>query len=415
MKNKIFLSTAFFLLVCSFNGAGESSVNWTGFRGGGNSTTQIDGLPLKWSEDQITGWETNLQGRGQSSPVVYENKVFVSSVEGPKKERLIMSALDVFTGEILWNESVEATATREVTDYISFASPTPVVDSKCVYSLYEEGDFLAWDHSGNLKWRVSLSQEFGQPEGNHGQGSSPVLTEHGLVVLMDHEGASWIGCFDKECGKLKWKTPRNTQTAWSTPTLIHWKGQQALLASGSGTLTVYSSLDGSVLGSSSQELEGNNVPSPTISGDWVVIGARKRGSNMAFKLEENAEGNPEFVPQWEARKATSTFGSPLIHEGRAYIVSAAGIVYAYQLETGNPLFEERIKSSTWASPLSAPGRIYFFGADGTTTILAPSDTMDIIALNSLPIGEKDKVYGYAVTDSGFVVRTESALRAIFNP
>lgn len=388
---------------------------WAGFRGDGSSLTKVSELPLKWDQETAQGWKTSLEGRGQSSPVVFQKQIFVTSVDGPDKEKLWMQALDVETGAMNWKKSVDATATRKMSSYISYAAPTPVVDADRVYAFFEEGDFLAWDHSGDLKWRVSLSEKFGQPVGNHGQGSSPVLTDYGIVALVDQKEDSYLVSFDKASGEILWKTPRTTSTAWSTPTLVNRNGIQTLVISASGTLKIYRALDGKELGSFDEALDGNNVPSPTVSGDWVVIGARKRGSNLVFQLKESGDELFKFEPSWEARKATSTFGSPLIHEGRVYFVSDAGIVYAYRLQDGEPLFEERIESSTWASPLGAPGRVYFFGSNGTTTVLAAEDDHKVLSVNSLPIDEKDRIYGYAIMEKGIIIRSENTIQAILNP
>lgn len=391
----------------------EGSSSWSGFRGDGKSVTTFESLPLKWDESSVKGWEFDLEGQGQSSPVLFENQIYVTSIDGAAKEKLLIYALDLDHGTVRWKREEEATATRQVSEYISFAAPTPAVDEERVYAFYEEGDFLVWNHQGELVWRVSLSDLFGAPEGNHGQGASPVLTQYGVVALVDHKGESFLICLNKENGQVVWKTARESSTAWSTPALMDWGDQQMIVVSASGSVLAYNAKDGKEIARYADVLDGNNVPSPTVHGHSIAIASRKRGSNLLIEAKSK-EGQLELVGQWEARKATSTFGSPLIHGNRVYYVSDAGIVFAYNAQTGEPLFEERIESSTWASPLGAPGRIYFFGSNGATTVMATSDQPEVLSINSLPTQEKDRVYGYAVCEKGFVIRTASQLRTIFN-
>ena len=391
----------------------ENSSSWSGFRGDGKSVTTFESFPLKWDESSVKGWEFDLEGKGQSSPVVFEDQVYVTAINGPAKETLLIYALDLDHGKVKWKGKEAASATRQVTEYISFAAPTPVVDQERVYAFYEEGDFLVWNHQGELVWRVSLSDLFGSPEGNHGQGSSPVLSQFGVVALVDQKGESFLICLNKENGQVVWKTIRESSTAWSTPALMDWNDQQLIVVSASGSVLVYNAKDGKEIARYADVLDGNNVPSPTVQGQSIAIASRKRGSNLLIEAKSK-EGQLELVSKWEARKATSTFGSPLIHDNRVYYVSDAGIVFAYNAQTGEPLFEERIESSTWASPLGAPGRIYFFGSNGTTTVMATSDQPEVLSINSLPTQEKDKVYGYAVCEKGFIIRTANQVRTIFN-
>lgn len=393
--------------------ATEDSGSWSGFRGDGKSVTTFESLPLKWDESSVKGWEFDLEGKGQSSPVLFGNQIYVTSVDGPSKEKLLIYALDLDHGTVNWKRETQATATRKITEYVSFAAPTPVVDDKRVYAFYEEGDFLAWNHQGDLVWQVSLSDLFGAPEGNHGQASSPVLTQYGAVALVDQKGDSFLVCLNKNTGKVIWKTARESSTAWSTPALMEWNNQQLIVVSASGSVLAYNAKDGKEIARYADVLDGNNVPSPTVHGQSIAVASRKRGSNLLIEAKSK-EGQLELVSKWEARKATSTFGSPLIHDNRVYYVSDAGIVFAHNAQTGEPLFEERIESSTWASPLGAPGRIYFFGSNGTTTVMATADQPIILSVNSLPTQEKDRVYGFAVCRKGFIIRTDSKLKAIFN-
>ena len=379
------------------------ATDWPGFRGFSQSHTGDTNLPLKWTEETKPAWRAALPGTGQSSPIIFGANVFVTSVEGTNKESLHLLCFDLATGTERWRKQWTSSAPEKDSDYISKAAPTPAADADRVYALFESGDFIALTHDGKELWRRELATDYGPFEGNHGQGSSPSLTGHGVVVLVDHKGQSFIASFDKATGVTQWNTDRETSSAWSTPLVVERGGREEIIASASGSLIAYAPANGERLWER-DGFDGNNVPSPTTDGEHLLIGSRKKGANQAVRLDGRT-----VADGWLAAEATSAFGSPLIHRGRAYYVSDAGLVYCYRLADGEPLWDGRIGDSTWASPLAAGERIYFFGKNGRTTVIAPADELAVLAENALSVDPKDRVYGYAVADGRLVFRLGSEL------
>lgn len=381
----------------------SAAANWPGFRGFSQCHTDDNQLPVHWDHETKSAWQVDLPGIGQSSPAVWGDHVFVTSVEGANKEILHLLCVELATGRELWQLSWKSSFPEKDSDYISKASPTPAADNERVYALFEGGDLIALTHDGKEAWRRRLTDDFGAFEGNHGQGSSPVLTEQGVVVLVDQKGPSFIASFDKSTGKTQWKTDRDTTTAWSTPLVIQRAGRAEIVVSASGTLAAYDPTDGAVLWSR-DDFDGNNVPSPVFDGDTVLVACGKKGASRAMRIK-----NGQCGVAWIANEVSSAFGSPLIHRGRAYFVSDAGIAYCYGLASGDLLWDERIGGSTWASPLAAGDRIYFFGKNGRTTLVRASDHFEIEAECEIAVDAKDRIYGYAAAGGRLIFRLGSRL------
>lgn len=393
----------------SFGGVVSDDVpakHWPGFRGGGNSVASVQTLPERWNDGSVA-WRASLPGWGQSSPVIWGNRLFTTSAEGANKETLHVLCHDLETGSELWRREFRNSAPEKVTNYISRSAPTPSVDEKRVYTLFESGDLASLTHEGKTVWKRNLSRDYGPFEGNHGQGASPVLSSRGLVVVMDHKGDSFIASFAKNTGKTIWKTPRNTSSAWASPVIRHRAdGGEEIVCSASNTVAGYDPARGTLLWNFN-DIAGNNVPTATASGRFVFVGSGDKNNALLLRFEN---GKPTVA--WKAAEASSSFGSPLIHKSRVYLVNKAGVLFCYALESGRLLFDRRLPAPTWASPLGAGNRIWFFCKDGSTVVMESADTPKVLSAASLKVAGNDRVYGYAVASSKFVFRLGAELICI---
>lgn len=389
--------------------AAPVGATWPGFRGAGDSRSGLSNLPLTWNKDdgqaKPLAWKAPLPGYGQSSPVVWGERVFVTSAVGKEKEKLAVLAFDLASGKELWNQEIEASVKIEATEMVSRAAPTPAVDAAGVYVFFESGDLAAFDHDGKTLWKRSLTAEYGPVKGNHGLGSSPVQTAGTLILQVDHDGPSYLLAVDKATGKNVWKRERPSKVSWCSPALCSAGGKETLVTSGGGRADGYDPATGEplwhVLG-----LGGNNVPSPTPAGDLVLIASTELASNIAISLGGSGDVTATAV-KWKSAEALSSFGSPLVYEGLAYYVNRAGVLYCVDLADGKTLWKERAGASCWASPLGAEGRIYCFDKDGGTSVYQAGRELKPLAKNSLDLG--GRVYGVAATPRGFVIRTGSNL------
>ena len=135
--------------------------NWPGFRGSGDSHSDARNLPLEWSDSKNLAWTANLPGYGQSSPVVWRDKVFVTSVAGENKERLFITSLELKSGRLLWTREYASSFSMKDSNTVSKAAPTPAVDRQRLFVFFESGDLFAFDHRGKLVWPRELAREYG--------------------------------------------------------------------------------------------------------------------------------------------------------------------------------------------------------------------------------------------------------------
>lgn len=382
--------------------------DWKEFRGNGSSLIGgKEGLPLEWSDQTNLSWNIETPGYGQSSPVIFDQQVFVTGVEGARKETLMLSAFDLSDGKELWTYRAAPAQPIQESDMISKAAPTPIADAGGVYAFFETGNLVALDHRGRLRWERRLTEEFGEFGGRHGIGSSLRLCQSGVMALVAHSGPSYLICVDPRTGETVWKTDRRKQVSWTTPAVMEHDGRELALVSGGDRVDAYDTKDGSLLWTL-EGFERASVPSPTPTPGGAIIGSSKKGWTSAIRFGSVASAMPQIA--WRASEATSYFSSPLVHRSRVYMVNKAGVAFCLDLETGQEVWHQRLKGPCWASSIAAGDSIYFFGVKGTVEVYDTADTPSKIAENHL--SEESRLYGIAVDEGKLVLRFGRRLTCI---
>ncbi len=362
---------------------------WSEFRNGGSSTVQGD-LPLKWNAHSIA-WQRELVGYGQSTPVISHNRVFVSSVEGAMKDECVVSCFDLISGKELWVVRNAATVKGASNYMASRAAPTPVVDDRAVYAFFESGDCFATDHSGKQLWNRSLTSDYGTFDNNHGLGASPTQTDSLVIINVEHKGPSYLIAIDKSTGATTWKSDRNSSSSWSSPIVVNSNNQLQLVVSSGGTVDAYDTTNGQSLWSIGG-LNGNSVPSPTVSGNLLYVGARvpefggegeAAKSNLCISLANRDTASQIPSVAWRASKAISDYASPVVCGECVYYLNKVGVLYCLSKVTGETYYMERLGTQCWATPIVAHDRIYFFGKDGKTQIVRSGPAFELIGSSSL--------------------------------
>jgi outer membrane protein assembly factor BamB len=428
----------------------DSQTNWPGFLGAGQVTVPAGSLPLTWSATDNIAWKAPLPGYGQSSPVVWDGKVFVTTVEGPLKDTCHVTALDLANGKPLWKHSFDSTDKVKTSAFVSKAAPTPVVEARGLFAFFESGDVVGLSHDGQERWRRSLSQDYGKFQNEFGLAASPVQTSEAVILLIDHNGPSYLIALGKSDGKTLWKTDRTPRQSWSSPSLVSIGGKSQVVCSSAGSVDGYDPTTGELLWSY-DEVAGNtsSTPLPFAEGQFLVgaspgreggdraEGAKKSNLAMTIELVEN-----KAVPKvlWRTEQATPTFGSPVVYAGHAYWINRVGAVYCFDAQSGEPRFTERVKQSSWATPLGVGDRLYLFGKDGLTTVLRSGPKFEVLAENQLwdPAAFKPDpakaaaestperraaagsfagpvLYGVAAADGSLLIRTGDQLYCVRQP
>lgn len=377
------------LVALALGGTPDESAVWPSFLGRGATPVEAKSLPLTWSPEENVAWKVDLKGHGQSSPVVWKGRVYVTAVEGPNKEKNLVTAYALADGKSLWEHIQGSSFPVKSTEYVSRAAPTPVVDESAVYAFFESGDLVVLSHEGKTLWSKALIKEYGELTSNHGLAASPLLTENAVVVLVDHGGPSYLAAFGKADGALLWKTDRKSRQSWSSPTLAKVAGREQILISSSGAVDGYDPANGKRLWTF-DKVGGNTSNTPRAYGDGMILVGAGQGrggveggkGNLALRVVPQGDSFEAEIA-WTAKEATSSFGSPLVHQGLAYYVNRAGVVYCLDAENGEQKYAQRTKQSTWATPFGVEDRVYFFGRDGLTTVLAAGPEFKVLAENSL--------------------------------
>jgi outer membrane protein assembly factor BamB len=378
------------ILLSLLLGAGPAPAeSWPGFRGDGTSRTTAANLPVRWSPTENVAWRTPLPGYGQSSPVVWNDRVFVTAIDGSEKEKLFVVAVDVKSGKAVWTKEFAATQKGKNNPMMSRAAPTPVVDGNAVYAFFESGDVIALSHAGEVKWQRSLSKDYGAFKNNHGVGSSPAQSDKMVLILVDDLGPSYLVALDKATGKNVWMADRTSRASWTSPVVATLNEKPAVLVSSSGSLTAYDAATGTEL-ATLDGLVGNNIPSPVVAGDLIVLGAgeNRMKPDLAASAKSNccvrltAKGDKTaFELVWDGTKAVCHHASPLVHQGHVYFVTKTGVVHCVDLRTGEERYSERLDNPCWATPVGAGDHVYFFGKDGVTTVLKAGPEFVKVAAN----------------------------------
>ena len=411
-----------------------ANADWPAFLGGKfRSAAEAVAPPLKWAPDEGIGWQSELTGHGQSSPVIVGDRIYLTAVEGPMKNNNLVSCHNLTTGELLWKKSFTSSLLVANNVYTSRAAPTPSADASGVFAFFESGNLIALTPDGEVRWERDLIKDYGKFVGRFGLGGSIAQLDDQIFIVADNDGPSYIAGFDKKTGKTTWKTDRASRISWSSPMMVNIEGKDQIVISSSGSVDGYDPADGTRLWTY-DNVGGNTVPSTIDAGQGsFLVGASPgrngeasegaKESNLLMKIVSSDDG---FTPKiiWKSSDATSSFGSPIIYKGHAYYTNRAGVLYCIDAGTGETQYTARLADSNWATPVGAGDHIFFFGKDGRTSIVQAGSKKEILDENRLwksaggggPGGFAGEIqYGVAPTPNGFVVRTGTQLFLIGKP
>lgn len=423
-------------------------MTWPAFLGAGSTLSPKVDLPTSWSHDQGVAWHVATVGHGQSSPVVWGNKLFLTSISGPNKEKLHLTCINLVDGNIVWSKQFDSSFPEKNSVYISRAAPTPVVDANAIYASFESGDIFAVTHEGAPLWHLALTEKYEPFQARFGLAASPAQSEELIYVLVDHEGPSYLVAFDKKSGKEVWKQSRSSRVSWTSPMLVTLHGIEQVVCSSAGSVDAYQAQTGELLWSF-DEVGGNSTPAPIVVGDHALLLAAspgRSGDNAASARVSNGmlevelkEGEWSASMAWTTKGAMNSFNSPGLHQGYAYYVNRAGVLYCFDVLTGEKQYTERLAESCWATPLGFKDRVYLIGKDGVTSVIKAGPVFELLSENrlwdpehppedhSLPAAEEEPTeqrrnsaglfskpvqYGVAVSEHGLLIRVGTELYCV---
>jgi outer membrane protein assembly factor BamB len=387
---------------------------WTRFRGpnGQGIGTGAD-IPVTWSDADLN-WKTKLPGYGHSSPVVWENRIFVTSADADAQMCYLL-AIDRLDGKIVWQQKFSF-ATHHINNNNSFASSTPTVDKDHVYVLLPAEDktvLLAFDHAGDKKWQ----KDFAGIRVRHGFGCSPVLVDELIIFTREQEkvknspyAGSWVAV-DRTNGGIVWELPRETvvSNAYATPcTYAAADGsRQLIFTSEAHGFTAIEARTGRIIWELGDALDARAIASPVLAGN-LIIGTCK-SKLVAIDPGKSDEGwQPEVVYQLP-RRVSPYVPTPVYLEGLLYNFVDNGYVVCVEATTGNVLWREKPAGKYFGSPILLGDRLYCMSTGGQVVVIRAGRSYQLLALNEMAEGS----HATPAVDGGqLFLRTFSTLMSI---
>ena len=427
------------LFISSLTTAG-SAANWPQWRGpDGSGISTEKNLPATWTPTTNIKWKAAIPGRGHSSPIVWGNRIFVTtavegdvvpgakavthmagdkeflhpdSVGADRKHQFKVIALNRESGKIVWEALAwEGTPYDNRHRKSSYAASTPATDGKMVYAFFGTEGLYAYDFNGKLAWKAQLGK-LGTV--GMGTGTSPILFNDLVIVQCDEDNgeASFIVALDKKTGKEAWRTPRKIQVSWSTPLLVKTATRSELITSGTETVVSYDPATGKELWHH-KGVESNAIPSPVANNEMVFLVAGFPAKiAMAIKLGGSGDLTDTANVPWKYAKGTAYVPSPILYGDYLYLTTDRGILTCIDAKTGEVKYEGGripIPATFTASPVAFEGKILMTSEDGDTFIVKAGPKHEVLGTNS--IGEP--VYASpAIADGRIFIRGEKNLYCI---
>jgi outer membrane protein assembly factor BamB len=410
------LAPPVFLLLCWLLAGAEPAAadNWPRFRGPNGAGTAADkDIPVKWSEKDGVLWKVKLPGMGNSSPVVWGNKLFIQSATGG--ERLLL-CLDVTKGTVLWKKSVSGeTAPKHKKN--TFASSTPATDGERVYAAFWDGSKItmyAYDFKGKQLWKREVGGPF---EGRHGFGASPVVYKGKVYLNNDQTGSAVLLALNARNGEIAWQKKREPYRAcYSTPFILeNGKARPQLIVASTAGITSYNPQDGAENWNwtwSFDRMALRTVGSP-VAGDGMIFIGSGDGSGARHLVAVKAGGKGDVTRTnlvWQKKRDTPYVPSMLVRGDYLFTVNDMGIGACYEAKSGKKIWSERVVTGgVTASPLLIDGKIYAVSERGQVTVFEAGPKFKLLGKSS--VGEPVMATP-AVADHRLFIRGQSHLFCI---
>ena len=422
MNRKISIIFNLFL-VFTLNSFGQDSGNWTHFRGSNmDGYASVEKAPLLWSDSTNIVWRVSVEGTGWSSPVVFEKQVWITSATDDGKEFFTM-CYNLEDGNLLDQKTIFTCADPQpIHSTNSYATPTPCIEDGYVYVHYGTfGTACINTHNFEVVWkREDLKCDHMQ-----GPASSPILYKNMLIVHLEGTEDPYVIALNKRTGETIWKSIRPKEIydtlepvyrkSYQTPIVINANGRELLISNGSYMCFAHDVNTGEVVwtikygydSTVSQPLYWNGLV--FVNSGWIFLD-NKPYFTRQYAVDPTGKGDvTETHVKWMYEDEVPQIPTPVIVDGRMYMVHDRGMVTCLDAMTAKVIWKEKLKGNFNSSPIYAGGNIYFINIKGVCTIIKPGDTFQKVAEND--INETVKAVPSFVHDK-MVLRTDKNLYLI---
>ena len=387
-----------------------SNAHWPQWRGPSGNGVAAGTPPVKWSDTANVAWKVEIPGRGHSTPVIWGDRIFLTTAiptgkgapaqetaeggRGPgggagggQEHEFIVMALDRLTGKTLWRRTALTATPHEGYHrvYGSFASNAPVTDGKRVYASFGSRGLYAYDLDGTLIWkkdfgiRMKMRLQFGE-------GAATVLHGDRLFAIFDHQEEGLLAAVDAATGKELWRVVRNEGSSWSSPAVVEHQGKRQVVVTATPKAMAYDYDTGKPV----WEVSGlglNPIPLPVQQGDIVYVMSGYRDPKlMAVRLGRTGNLTGTDAVVWEATRGLSYTPSPVLHDGKLYLLTDNGQVSCLDAATGKPFYQQTRLPMPYnfkASPIAAGGRLYLASEEGDVILLSLGERFEVVGTNTM--------------------------------
>jgi len=389
MRKTVIHVTMAAAVICLFAGS-----DWTHFRGNeNNSISDETNLPVDLDAEKHVAWKVPLPGRGPSGPIVVSGRVIVTCSSGFRQDRLHVLCFDAASGRLHWERQLWATGHTVAHPFGANAAPTPASDGRRIFAFFSSNDLACFDLEGNLQWLRGLSHDYPTVRNDVGMASSPRVLGRTVIVQLDTADDSFVAGVDADTGETRWRIPREPGAVWASPTVLRGatRDDDVVLLQSRSRLTVHHPHTGKLLGE--YETSCHTIASATTCDGRVYLPA-----NGLHALQyDPAQRSLKLL--WHESKLRSSNGSPIVHDGRAYVIKSPAILACGDLTDGKILWQLRLQGPAWSSPVLADGHIYFVNHKGLIQVVQ--------------LGEQGKLVGTLQIDPAILASPAVADGAIY--
>jgi outer membrane protein assembly factor BamB len=387
---------------------GEGAKYWSRWRGpSGQGLVSSGSYPDTWSATQNVRWRAAVPGRGNSSPIVWGDRLFVSTAyDGGRRVSLL--AFRRADGGRLWETFAPDGRTGSTHFKNGHASATPATDGERVYVSFGARGLLAVDLNGAIVWQ----RDVGPMEAYHGTAGSPLLYRDRLILYQDQFSDSFIAAFDARTGRTLWQTARTARVGWGTPVAVRVGAHDEIIVSSQNTVYAYDPGTGREL----WRCNGSNyevIPTPVVGHGMVYCASGRAGPTLAIRPGGQGDVTRSHLV-WTSPRGSPFVPSPIVHGQFLYMVNdMASVVTCLDAVSGQSVWQGRLgvaqREGFSASPVAVDGKLFFTNDDGETFVLRAGPKFELLHVNRIGEGT---LASPALVDGRWYIRTDRSLLAI---
>jgi outer membrane protein assembly factor BamB len=406
--------------------------DWPRWRGPNDDGMARGDAPVEWSDTKNVAWRTEIPGRGNSSPIIWGGKIFVTTAvptsappppaaKGERRRaggagtehKFVALCLDRKSGKVLWEQIAKVTTPNEGyhRKYGSFASNSPVTDGKHLYAFFGSRGIYCYDLDGKLIWDKQFPPM--KMRGEYGEGVPAVLDGNSLYLKFDHEQGSYMVALDKSTGKELWRVDREEGSLYAPPLVVEHEGTKQVVTSGTYRVRSYDAATGKLIWECAG-LGANPISAPLAwNGLVFMMSGHGKPNMLAIRLGRQGDLTGTDAVVWTVNRGLPYSPSAVLQDGKLYFVSDNGLLTCLNALTGQPYYQQQRLPKPYsikASPVGANGKLYISTEDGDVVVLKMGEKYEVLATNSFP--DQMFIASPAIADRSIYLRTMAALYCI---